>query len=90
MLSRRSFLGFTLIGAAALFSPRKARAELPNNCPKTSDGAHVFGPWTGWQASYFPEDGKCVKMEMRARTCRKCLDTETETKESYEVGRAHV
>jgi hypothetical protein len=22
-------------------------------------------------------------MEMRARTCRKCMDTETETKESY-------
>jgi hypothetical protein len=28
------------------------------------------------------EDGKCIKYEMRARSCQKCLTTETDHRET--------
>ncbi len=81
MHSRRKFL---FIAAALLMAPARAlSSEGQPECPKTSDGNHVWGPWTDWQASYFKEDGKCVKCEMRARTCRKCSTSETGLKESF-------
>lgn len=79
-LTRRRLLALALVLIPAA---RALGSEGQAGCPKTSDGNHVWGPWTDWQASYFKEDGKCVKYEMRARTCRKCSTSETDHKENY-------
>ncbi len=83
-MNRRSMLQVCAGVLALGFGVRAARSsEGQAGCPKTADGSHVWGPWTGWETSHFKEDGKCVKLDMRGRTCRKCFTSETDTKESY-------